>query len=364
MPLACSVQDPLHGDNYSKMNINESSRRSSLITARRNSLLSALSVFEFSTLPSFSSRTEHNEDIDPFAPLSIDDAFQTKSLAKRSLGTLNSSYGHILTDRSESSGGTAPSMMSSHGSVSAAPVYPSHTGNPPYFQDAMNSNYHGFDGTPFDSFLSTTPALTRSFSSHMDESALEEEEGDDENEDALDSQRFKRFHEEKWSHRYEELLVFHREFGHSAVPHTFPRNPQLARWVKRQRRQYKLRCDSRPSTMTLERLDMLNSIGFVWDSHDVNWREKVTALDDFRREHGHCNVPSNYTDKKLATWVKCQRRQYKLHIDQKPSAMTEQRIAELEKRGFEWEIRSTSGKGKSVAESNFAPCSYQSPSSL
>lgn len=109
--------------------------------------------------------------------------------------------------------------------------------------------------------------------------------------------------------------------------------------MKRQRRQYKLRKDGRPSTMTTERLDLLNSTGFVWDSHDVNWREKLVALAVFRKDHGHCNVPSNFQDKKLATWVKCQRRQYKLYWDGKPSAMTPDRIAELERAGFEWEIR-------------------------
>ena len=356
MPLAYTVQDPFHWDNHSKVNMNDPSRRNSLITARRNSLLSALSVFEFSVLPSFSARTEFHEDIDPFAPLSIEDGHHSKSFAKRQMGT----YDRVLTDRSESSGGTAPSMTSSHSSQSAASQYPSNPGSSLFFQDGINANHHAFDDTPFDAFSSGVPALTSSFSSNTDESALEEadDDGEGESEGALDSQRFKRFHEEKWSHRYKELLAFHREFGHSAVPHTFPRNPQLARWVKRQRRQYKLRRDNRPSTMTLERLELLDSVGFVWDSHDVNWREKLTALDSFRREQGHCNVPSNYTDKKLATWVKCQRRQYKLYVDQKPSAMTDQRISELEKRGFEWEIRSTAGKAKSVSATDFAPSSY------
>ena len=165
------------------------------------------------------------------------------------------------------------------------------------------------------------------------------EEAGGEDVDESQQQRFKPFHEEKWSLRFKELLEFHKEFSHSAVPHTYPKNPQLARWVKRQRRQYKLRRDGRPSTMTVDRLELLNSVGFVWDSHDVNWREKLDALGAFRTEQGHCNVPSNYRDKKLATWVKCQRRQYKLYWDGKPSAMSPERILELEKIGFEWEIR-------------------------
>jgi hypothetical protein len=116
--------------------------------------------------------------------------------------------------------------------------------------------------------------------------------------------RFKPFHEERWTIRYKELLSFLGDHGHAAVPHTYPENPQLARWIKRQRRQFKLLQDKQISTMTSERLELLNDIGFVWDSHDVNWREKLDALLAFREVQGHCNVPSNNKDKKLATWVK------------------------------------------------------------
>jgi hypothetical protein len=45
--------------------------------------------------------------------------------------------------------------------------------------------------------------------------------------------RFKPFHEEKWNQRYKELLVFYAQHGHVAVPHTYPPNQQLARWIKR-----------------------------------------------------------------------------------------------------------------------------------
>lgn len=163
---------------------------------------------------------------------------------------------------------------------------------------------------------------------------------------AHEEQRFKAFHEEKWNLRFKELLAFFNQHGHAAVPHTYPENPQLARWVKRQRRQYKLLHDGQTSTMTTERLDMLNEVGFVWDSHDVNWREKLDSLISFRRCHGHSNVPSNHKDKKLATWVKCQRRQYKLFCLGKSSAMTNERIKQLESVGFEWEIRSVSPRKK------------------
>lgn len=353
MPIAYTIQDPFHWENHKKSNMNEPSRRSSLLTTRRNSLLSAVSAFEFSMYqPPMGQRAEH-DDFDPFAPLSLDDGFlSNKSFSKQPMSTYQSSYDRILSDRSESSGGSTPSMTSSSGSNdSIHALHTQPTGGPLYFPDDLTGNHQDFDDMPFDAFSSPPPAQSSSFSSKSDDSV--QDDGDE----SADSQRFKRFHEEKWSHRYKELLAFHREFGHSAVPHTYPRNPQLARWVKRQRRQYKLRRDGRPSTMTVERLQLLDSVGFVWDSHDVNWREKLVALDNFRREHGHCNVPSNYTDKKLATWVKCQRRQYKLHVDRKPSAMTEQRIHELEKRGFEWEIRSSASKSK-TGNPSIPTCSF------
>jgi hypothetical protein len=340
MPIAYTIhsQDPFHWDALNNATVNEP-RRNSLLAVRRNSLFSGVSsLFDFTMYPT-TARNEH-EDLDPFAPLSFDDGYHTTKPAFTDLSrTHHSPYVRTLTDRSESSSDTNPSVSSSSSGTSQ--------GRDQFYSQAPSSQgqlqhiQEHFDDTPYHAFGPTTAVASNAFSSTVEDSPLGGEDVDD-----MDGQRFKRFHEEKWSHRFKELLQFHREFGHSAVPHTYPRNPQLARWVKRQRRQYKLRCDGRPSTMTLERLQLLDSVGFVWDSHDVNWREKLAALDDFRRNHGHCNVPSNYADKKLATWVKCQRRQYKLHTDKKASAMTEDRIQELAKRGFEWEIRSTACKLK------------------
>lgn len=165
-------------------------------------------------------------------------------------------------------------------------------------------------------------------------------------------QRFKPFHEEKWNTRLKELLQYRSEHGDCLVPHTYDKNPQLARWVKRQRRQYKLMLEERASTMTKERLDILNDCGFTWDSHEAAWQEKLSELDRFRTERGNCLVPSNYKKSpQLATWVKCQRRQYKLYWEGRASAMTPERIIQLEKIGFEWEIRS-SGQS-SLARSDY-----------
>lgn len=94
-------------------------------------------------------------------------------------------------------------------------------------------------------------------------------------------------------------------------------------------------------------MELLNTIGFVWDSHEVSWREKFAALMRYQRVNGDCNVSSaNCEDKKLATWVKCQRRQYKLYCDKRGSSMTNERIEELNKIGFSWEIRTLAPRKK------------------
>jgi len=153
--------------------------------------------------------------------------------------------------------------------------------------------------------------------------------------------RFKPYHEDKWMENFQQLLKYKEEHGNCLVPHTYLPNPLLARWVKRQRRQYKLCLEKCPqSTMTPERIDILNKEGFVWDSHEITWMKKFYDLIDYKKIHGHCRVPScSKEHPQLATWVKCQRRQYRLKREGKSSAMTAQRIKLLDDVGFSWEVR-------------------------
>jgi hypothetical protein len=152
--------------------------------------------------------------------------------------------------------------------------------------------------------------------------------------------RFRPYQAGQWSEKFEELCQYREKTGHCLVPHTYNENLSLARWVKRQRYQYKLMLESKSSTMTPDRVAALDEIGFVWDSQGAAWGDRLGELQQFRQTYLHCNVPSNFSDNpRLATWIKCQRRQYKLFMDGKPSNMTPQRIQHLENLGFEWELR-------------------------
>jgi len=158
----------------------------------------------------------------------------------------------------------------------------------------------------------------------------------------------RRFNDKKWTAQFRHLQQFKREFGHCFVPHTFPPNPFLARWVKRQRRQYKLMLEGKRSTMTPERVQLLSDTGFVWDSHEAIWRHRLDQVCKYKEMHGHCLIPSGYSeDPALATWVKCQRRQFKLYGEGKSCGITSERIKLLEKIGFEWELRPSPSKRSS-----------------
>lgn len=155
--------------------------------------------------------------------------------------------------------------------------------------------------------------------------------------------KFSDYQEESWDVKYQEFLDFKAHYGHTAVPHYYIPNLKLSRWVKRQRYQYKLRLLKQPSTMTDQRITLLNEAGFIWDSHANVWMERYRELRNYVEKHGHTSVVQKTKSKKkhncLAAWVKHQRRQYKLLHLGAPSHMTPERMDLLDKIGFKWFIR-------------------------
>jgi len=176
-----------------------------------------------------------------------------------------------------------------------------------------------------------------------DDDGDEEERAEERNCNTSDYPRFRDYQKDQWTMKFDELVEYRKRFGHCLVHHTYTENLPLTRWVKRQRYQYKLLLEGKNSTLTKDRVAALEAIDFVWDSQGTTWFDHLADLQDFKAIHGHCNVPSKWDkNPKLATWVKCQRKQYRLFKNQKPSNMTQTRILELEKIGFQWISR----KGK------------------
>eukprot|EP00980_Cylindrotheca_fusiformis_P019772 scaffold6927_cov93-Cylindrotheca_fusiformis.AAC.10 len=142
--------------------------------------------------------------------------------------------------------------------------------------------------------------------------------------------------DKKWNDLFNGLAAFKEEHGHCRVPQHYKPNIYLSQWVKRQRYYRK----HRPGLISERRVQKLDQLGFVWDAQEDFWNTRFEDLKTYKLMHGHCNVPCKYpANQKLATWVKCQRRQYKLGTLGKPSSMTDERIKLLEKLGFAWKIR-------------------------
>jgi hypothetical protein len=147
-------------------------------------------------------------------------------------------------------------------------------------------------------------------------------------------------HCSRWDMRFEDLMDFKETHGHCRVPNIHPPNTHLAQWVKRQRYQHKLKKEGKHATLSDKRQRTLESVGFVWDSHESLWMERWSELRSFFAEHAHSHVPTNYTpNRQLSIWVKCQRRQFKLYQSGEPSNMTVERVMKMESLNFNWNPR-------------------------
>jgi len=147
-----------------------------------------------------------------------------------------------------------------------------------------------------------------------------------------------------WEAQFQLLQEFQKEHGHCQVPRNHSvNNIKLGRWVSNQRVQYKNLKDGRSSSMTHERIDQLNSIGFDWSKPQIGWEAQFRLLSEFQKENGHCRVPLSHSvdNVRLGIWVQKQRSEYKKFQDGKPSSMTQERINQLNAIGFQWKVYNT-----------------------
>ena len=67
-----------------------------------------------------------------------------------------------------------------------------------------------------------------------------------------------------WEERRQQLVDFKVEFNHTNVTQSNTNDKPLGLWVKRQRCNYKLIEEGKPSPLTKERIVSLNKLGFRW----------------------------------------------------------------------------------------------------
>jgi len=134
--------------------------------------------------------------------------------------------------------------------------------------------------------------------------------------------------DQNWTKMLTRLQAYQQEHNGSCnVPCRYPQDPQLGRWINKQRERYE------KGMLTKERFDQLEEIGFEWTVFErTEWTEMIKRLQAYQREHnGSCNVPCRFPqDPKLGNWVKTQRHLYKKGL------LAKERFDPLEEIGFEW----------------------------
>ena len=134
--------------------------------------------------------------------------------------------------------------------------------------------------------------------------------------------------DERWEEMFRKLKEFQMEHDHCNVPERYKKHPKLGVWVNRQR------MAKAEDKLIPERERRLEGLGFVWStSKDERWEEMFRELKEFKKEHGHCNVPSKYEkNPKLGVWVNMQR------MAKAEEKLIPERERRLEGKGFVWSV--------------------------
>lgn len=111
-----------------------------------------------------------------------------------------------------------------------------------------------------------------------------------------------------------------------------------------------------------ERMEKLNSIGFVWSgpgSKKLTWEDRIEECRNYRRQHGHLNVPPPLNPKKdpdaaaaqtdeeksFALWCQRQRDAYRKGKAGKQVSLDKRRQKQLDELGFDWMEQSYPANG-------------------
>ena len=136
-----------------------------------------------------------------------------------------------------------------------------------------------------------------------------------------------------WDEWFGVLQHFKAREGHCRVQHAHIEGTfKLGGWVLNQRQN--------KNTMSAERRQRLDAVGFIWEPLEGDWERGFAALKRFQAREGHCLVPQKHNEVgfTLGQWVRVQRnRRHRISAERK------QRLDAL---GFVWDaVESLWGEG-------------------
>ncbi len=130
---------------------------------------------------------------------------------------------------------------------------------------------------------------------------------------------------EQWNEAFQALTLFKKKQGHLLVSARHKEGKvMLGSWVQSQR--------YNKDQLSKERLNRLDSIGFIWDQLEYKWEKHFLALLKYFKREGHTLVPTSHTENELAlgSWVRNQR--------SSRSEIPEARQKRLGEIGFTWDV--------------------------
>ena len=153
-----------------------------------------------------------------------------------------------------------------------------------------------------------------------------------------------------WETAFSEANILYNKHEHLVWAEMKDENEELLEKMRlfeqQQRRQLHNKQKGFKTTMTDERLHLLNSIHFFEDTKDRYWRLNVRRIKDFAAYHdGSCNIlperfyTGNEDWQKLARWAQKTRSDYKKFLSNPSSSnLTDEKVQQLTALGFQFEV--------------------------
>ncbi|CAE8622684.1 unnamed protein product [Polarella glacialis] len=98
------------------------------------------------------------------------------------------------------------------------------------------------------------------------------------------------------------------------------------------------RAARRITKLTVQQIEQLDSLGFVWDARLLAWDKGFEHLMAYQKENDHTSVPQSYnsdTGFKLGSWAHNQRKNRK---SQGGGKLEPDQIEQLDSMGFAWDV--------------------------
>ena len=156
-----------------------------------------------------------------------------------------------------------------------------------------------------------------------------------------------------WNEMFAQLCAFREKHGHCCVRYNSQDEYQkLGSWVRTQRNQYRLFRQKKSRRLSNKQVQLLDSIGFIWNQHDSAWERRFRELTEYRERTGgfwfedvtlvDVNGDADTKDaavqyKQLWRWMSNQRVRYHRLCAGKDSPMTRERVEKLNSIGFPWQ---------------------------